>query len=203
MNGQRAAASATRITVPIVSGLLVLASGGLPACSDSPFPGEQEEVKAEVEEVPAEVKAAAVGIGHRVGGARCEAWYWDREDEVWECTFDGLSRRAELDIAPDGTFSELELVYGLAEVEQALPDIAEWIRTQCRDDPGVYIELSIRREQHLDDIPELAEAWTLSGFVLEIQCPNGRDFEVDSKGMGITKKVDDPRDPSADEPPTP
>jgi hypothetical protein len=201
MNGHRAASPARRFTSRIVAVLAILALESLSACSDSPFPGEREEVKVDASKVPAVVRAAAVGIGHRVGGATCEAWYWDREDSAWECTFVGMSRRAELDINPDGTFSELELVYELAEVEAALPKMAEWIRTHCHAETGMFIELSIRREHYLDDIPELAEAWTLSGFVLEIQCANGHDFEVDAKGMVITKKVDDTTDASPDEAP--
>lgn len=44
-----------------------------------------------------------------------------------ECSFVGLSRQAELDILPDGGFSELELVCGLGEIAATLPDEATFI----------------------------------------------------------------------------
>jgi hypothetical protein len=180
--------------------LLGLAMAALAGCPESRLPGEQEEVPTPVEEVPIEVRTAAVGYCDRMGGARCEEWFWDREDQVWECTLSGLTRRAELDVAPDGSFSELELVYDFAEVEKILPDVAEMIRTQSRTDSGILIELSLRRVHLLDDIPELEEAWKLSGVVLEFQAPNGRDFEIDARGMQITKPVDDKTDPSTHTP---
>ena len=46
----------------------------------------------------------------------------------------------------------------MAEVEAALPDVAESIRRKCRNDAGVFIELSLRREVLLDPLLELAEA---------------------------------------------
>jgi len=181
--------------------LLALIMGTLITCSPAPFPGDQEEIPTKAEDVPAEVRAAAAGFCKRLGTARCKAWFWDTEDQVWESTLAGLSRTAELDIAPDGSFSELELVYDLAEVEQVLPDIATLIRAKCRNDPDVLIELSLRREAFLDDIPTLKKAWSMSGVVLEFQCSSGRDFEIDARGVCITKKVDDTTDPSSDKQP--
>jgi hypothetical protein len=175
----------------------------LPSCSRSSFPGEQEEVPTDVNDVPIEVRAAADRYCKRLGGARCEQWYWDREDHVWECKLHGLSRAAEIDIEPDGGFSELELVYDFTEVEKILPDMGRTIREKCRGDKGVFIELSLRREAFLDDIPELEDAWKMSGVVLEFQCPNGWDFEMDAKGMTISKKVDDLKDPANDTSPVP
>jgi hypothetical protein len=166
----------------------------LAACSRGPSPGETEEVPTATEKVPAVVREAAAGFCDRLGGARCEQWYWDREDEVWECILSGLSRRAEIDVVPDGSFSELELVYEYAEIESILPDIAEFIRTKCRGGDDVFVELSLRREAYLDDIPDLEEAWSMSGVVLEFQCPNGRDFEIDARGMGVESHVDDRSD---------
>jgi hypothetical protein len=96
-----------------------------------------------------------------------------------------------LDIRTDGTFSELELAYELAEVEEALPELAEKIRDMCHVDDGMFIELSLRREELLNPLPTLAEAWKLSGVVLEFQCPNGRDFEMDARGAVGISQIDD------------
>jgi hypothetical protein len=130
------------------------------------------------------------------------AWYWDSEDNVWETTLAGLPRRAELDVEPDGRFSELELVYDLAEVEQVLADVARTIRSKCHADSGIFVELSLRREEYLDAISELREAWSKDGVVLEFQGPNRQDFEMDARGMILSHPVDDVRDPR-DERPSP
>jgi hypothetical protein len=153
------------------------------------------------EQVPQVVREAAAAVTRRIGAGGCEAWFWDREDLDWECAYAGLSRSAELDLHPDGAFAELELVYGLDEVEAILPEEAAYIHDRCRDDPGVVIELSLRREQHLDDIPELGAAWKMSGVVLEFQCPNGVDYEIDALHKGVMKKADDKRDASDHSPP--
>jgi hypothetical protein len=176
--------------------LLTLLLTVVAACSGDPFPGEQEEIPTRAEDVPDVVRAAAAKICERLGGARCQQWFWDTEDQVWEVTLTGLPRRAELDITPDGTFSELELVHELSEVEQVLPDVAKLIKSKCRTDRGILIELSLRREAYLDNIPSLAQAWAMSGVVLEFQAPNGRDFEIDARGMCITRPVDDRKDPA-------
>jgi hypothetical protein len=176
--------------------LLALALTTSTSCSDAPIPGEQEETLTAPEDVPDEIKEAAKGFCERLGSAWWKEWYWDSEDHCWECSVVGLPRQAELDIETDGSFSELELVYELAEIEAILPDIAELIHTKCRGEPGVFIELSLRRESYLDEIPELEEAWKMSGVVLEFQCPNGMDFEVDSHGHGLTRRVDDTSDPA-------
>ena len=170
---------------------LVLGAASSSACAPSPVPGESEEVATPEKDVPAVVLEAAELSCERLGGARLGDWYWDQEDNAWEVTLGGLTRLAELDILPDGTFSELELVYGIEEIEAVLPDIAKLVRSKCRGDEGVVIELSLRLEQYLDDIPDLERAWNLSGVVLEFQCPNGRDVEIDARGMIIEKPVDD------------
>ncbi|MDR4506926.1 MAG: hypothetical protein MRJ65_01595 [Candidatus Brocadiaceae bacterium] len=184
-----------------VTVLFVLAIMTLAACSRSPFPGEQEEIPTEMKDVPAVVLAAAGGFCKRMGEAWWDEWFWDAEDQVWECSLVGLPRRAELDVNPDGSFSELELVYSFTEVEQDLPEVAGFIRTQCRTDTGVFVELSLRREEYLDTIPELKQAWSLSGIVLEFQCANGRDFEIDPRGIFIKKQLDDTTDISDDRTP--
>ena len=184
-----------------IGGLLILGLAACLACSSSPGPGEVEETATESSEIPEAVLETADSVARRIGAGHCDAWYWDNEDQDWECTFVGLSRQAELDILPDGGFSELELVYGLEEVERILADEALYIRERCRDDPDVVIELSLRREEHLDDVPELAEAWSKSGVVLEFQCPNGVDYEIDALHGGVMRKVDDKHDASAEQPP--
>lgn len=177
--------------------LLCLAAAVLYACSDTPFPGDQEEFSKKAEDVPEGVRAAAYGFCERLGGVQCTEWFWDEEDQCWECTLEGLNRRAELDIESDGSFSELELVYDIAEVEKILPDIARVIRDKSRNDPDVFVELSLRRDVFLDGVPDLKDAWSQSGVVLEFQCSNGRDFEIDARGMCVTKDVDDTSDPSS------
>ena len=56
------------------------------------------------------------------------------------------------------------------------------------------LELSLRRPALLADLPTLAEAWTRSGVVLEFQCPNGWDFELDALGTYVSSRVDDTSD---------
>jgi hypothetical protein len=167
-----------------------------PGCSPAPAPGEVEEEVMATEEVPEVVRESAQAVAVRVGSGNCETWFWDNEDRDWECEFVGLSRAAELDILPDGGFSELELVYDITEVESALAEEATYIRDRCRDAPDVLIELSLRHEEHLDDLPDLAEAWEKSGVVLEFQCPDGTDYEIDARHKRVMKRVDDKRDAS-------
>ena len=40
----------------------------------------------------------------------------------------------------------------------------------------------------------------MSGVVLEYQCPQGRDFEVDARGKAIVYPVDDRTHAAGDEP---
>ncbi len=153
---------------------------------------EREETPTATEKVPEAVRAAAAGIVAVLGeGVVCREWFWDSESSDWECTLEGLSRKAELDLATDGTFRELELVYALDEVDAALPETGAWIHRTCRDFPGELVELSLRREHHLDPVPTLAEAWRQDGVVLEIQCPDGEDYEIDARGLGISHRGDD------------
>ncbi len=173
--------------------------GALTACSDSVFPGEQEEVPTDLDEVPAQVQVAAERWCHQMGGERCEQWSWDKETGDWECQVIGLDRVAELDVAEDGGFLELEQAYDIAEVEAALPEVARWMQTRCRQDPGMRVELSFRREELLDEMPDLKTAWSRSGVVLEFQCPNGRDFEIDPQQNFVTRPEDDQPDRSSGE----
>ena len=175
---------------------LVLSLAILCACQRSSSPGEKEEVPTLPSEVPEKIRAAAGEICDRLGGAMVLEWFWDIEDQCWECRLHGLPRSAELDITTDAEFSELELVYDLAEVEDALPDVAKRIKEMCRSEHNPtkgnpFIELSLRRREYLDKIPALQQAWSLDGVVMEFQCPTGADFELDAKGMFVTRKVDD------------
>lgn len=181
----------SRIAVGVL--FVALTLSGM-ACDRRPTPGEVEEQETSVDDVPAGVLTAARNVAERIGSGGCDIWFWDTEDQDWECTYVGLSRPAELDLSPDGRFSELELVYSLAEVESILPETAVYIHERCRDDPDVLIELSLRSEQHLDAIPELGDAWTQSEVVLEFQCPNGVDYEIDARDKGIYRLVDDKQD---------
>lgn len=166
------------------------------ACQQSPGPGEKEEVPITLSEVPVKVLATAEEVCDRIGGVMVVDWFWDIEDQCWECNLHGLPRSAELDITKDAEFSELELVYDLTEVEELLPEVSDRIKEMCRynHDPlkrTPFIELSLRRLEHLDNIPSLQKAWSLDGVVMEFQCPTGADFEIDAKGMYSTKKLDD------------
>jgi len=184
-----------------LGGALIAGIAAGAGCAPDHPPGSREEDPKAIEEVPAAVREGAEAIARRLGQGHCEAWFWDRETRDWECRFVGLSRQAELDILPDGRFSELELVYRLDEFEPALKDEAAYISDRCRNDPGVFIELSLRREEHLDPIPELSEAWSKDGVVLEFQCPNGVDYEIDARKMGVIMRVDDRTDAPAGPPP--
>jgi hypothetical protein len=159
-------------------------------------PGEKEEVSIMPSEVPAEIRATAEDICDRIGEVVVVDWFWDIEDQCWECSLHGLPRSAELDITKDAKFSELELVYEIAEVEKALPEVADRIKELCRSehDPlkrTPFIELSLRRQEYLDSIPSLQQAWSLDGVWMEFQCPTGEDFELDAKGIYVTRKLDD------------
>lgn len=184
-----------RTALPV---LLLAALGGASACSRAPHAGEVEEVTTSEQDVPVEVRSAALAFCQRLGGAQVTAWYWDREDTCWEATLAGLDREAELDLETDGRFSELELVYTLAEIDAALPEVGKTIRAKCRTETGLVIELSLRREAYLDDLPDLASAWKLSGVVLEFQGPRGHDYEMDARGVIVDHPMDDDHDASAE-----
>lgn len=159
------------------------------ACSPE-GPGGMEEVHAADRDVPAVVRAKASEIAGLLGGHLGD-WAWDAESDDWECQVLGLSRQAELDVLPDGTFSELELVYPLAEVETLLPDVARTIHQRCGEDRRVLVELSLRSEAWLAPILEMQEAWTRDKVVIEFQCHNGSDFEMDARGMLVEDPMDD------------
>jgi hypothetical protein len=156
--------------------------------------GGMEEVHAADSEVPAVVRTKASEIAALIG-ARLGDWAWDTESEDWECQVLGLSRKAELDVLPDGTFSELELVYPLSEVEALLPDVARTIHQRCGEDRRVLVELSLRSEAWLAPILEMQAAWTRDKVVIEFQCHNGSDFEMDARGMLIEDPMDDVEEP--------
>jgi hypothetical protein len=180
--------SSSRFTALLLVALLAGAG-----CSRAPSPGEQEEVSTVEQDVPVEVRKAALALCERLG-AQGTDWYWDREDSCWELTVVGLPRKAELDLRTDGSFDELELVYDLAEVDAVLPEVGQTIRKKCRTDSGLVIELSLRREEYLDEVPELAAAWKLTGVVLEFQGPRGHDYEMDARGLIVDHPGDDDHD---------
>lgn len=163
----------------------------LAACTHDPLPGQHEERDTPEADVPAVVREAAAAVCARLGGARVTSWAWDTEDSAWEMQLAGLSREAELDLLPDGRFSELELVYTFDELAAALPEVADIVRDKCRTDQGLLIELSLRREEYLDAPPELPAAWRLDGVVLEFQGPARADFEMDARYLLQKHAVDD------------
>lgn len=166
----------------------------LAACAPEPEPGRKDDVARPTSDVPPPVVQMAELCCERLGHARLGDWYWDEEDDSWEVKLGGLKRPAELDLLPDTTFSELELVYTFEEIEAVLPDVAAVIRSKCHCGEGIFIELSLRQERFLDDLPELVTAWKQSGVVLEFTCPNGLDVEIDARGMGLEKHLDDESD---------
>jgi hypothetical protein len=149
-----------------------------------------EEVHAAESEVPVVVRAAGERIATQLGGTLGE-WAWDRESLDWEVAVLGLTRQAELDILPDGRFSELELVHSLDEVQAALPRVFQQIQAHCHDDRRAFVELSLRREEYLVALPTLAEAWERDGVVLEFQCSNGNDYELDARELLLEHRLDD------------
>ena len=169
--------------------LLMIGSG----CSEpkSVIPGETEELERGPDKVPAHVIAAAESVCQRLGGAVIVGWYWDIEEQGWECKLHGLSRTAELDITQAGEFSEIEIVYTFDEVKTILPEVAEQMSQMLHTDEAPFVELSLRRIEHLDTLPDLKTAWSLSGIVLEFQCTSGPDFELDSKGLYLKRNKDD------------
>lgn len=176
-----------RLRIPLVVSVLSVL---LPACEHPVMAGEREEIPTAESAVPVEIQLAAAKLCARMGRASTRDWVWDAEDSNWEVAVDGLTRQAELDILPDGTFSELELVYSFSEVQRSLPDVAEQIRARCGE-RNVRIELSLRRVEHLDLLPELAAAWKLDGVVLEFQGEGRGDYELDARGLVLTHPVDD------------
>ncbi len=170
---------------------IVLAALSVTGCVEDPLPGQDEERPVAEQDVPAQVRIAAAKACARLGRATVTAWAWDTEDDAWEMQVEGLSRQAELDLNPDGSFSELELVYGFDEVAALLPEVAENIRSKCHTDQGLLIELSLRREEYLDSLPGLGEAWRMDGVVLEFQGPGRADYELDARGMLVKHPVDD------------
>ncbi len=172
--------------------LLLLALAHLPlvACREGVAPGSLEERPTAESEVPTEVQLAAAKLCARMGKTSVQGWAWDSEDRNWEVAVVGLAREAELDLLPDGSFSELELVYTLAELDAALPDVATQVRSRVGE-RNVKIELSLRRVEHLDTLPELPAAWKLDGVVLEFQGEGRGDHELDARGLVLTHPVDD------------
>lgn len=166
--------------------LLLLVLLTCPACGRD----GAEEVQAAESEVPLAVRATGERIATQLGGT-LGAWVWDRESLDWEVAVLGLARQAELDILPDGRFSELELVHGLDELQAALPAVFAQVQSRCHDDRRAFVELSLRREEYLAKPPTLAEAWELDGVVLEFQCSNGIDYELDARELVLEHRLDD------------
>lgn len=188
---------------PRVLGLAILVAlaSFLPGCggpaTDAPdepadLPDDVEEIATPAEEVPTVVRSKAEEIVNGLGPhVACDAWYWDQEDEVWECTVIGLTGEAELDVSPDGTFSEMEFVVTLGRVELAAPYLDDMIEETCGHTDDTVIELSIRLESLVEGEPEFDRLWGSEGMFVEVQCPDGTDFEVDSYGSLVLNPDDD------------
>ncbi|MGD8375681.1 MAG: hypothetical protein PVF68_06035 [Acidobacteriota bacterium] len=153
---------------------------------------EPEEVPTPTENVPLSVREKAASITAGLGeDVRCDAWFWDTEDDLWECTVVGLNRKVELDIPEPAGFEELELVFTFEEVRESLPYVALTIEETCEDVRHTVIELSLRDENRLDIDLDLPHQWSKDDVRIEVQCPNGYDFEMDPFGAMTTAADDD------------
>jgi hypothetical protein len=184
-----------RFVVPLLV-LFLLSCSGAPveetAVEPAPADDGVEEVECDLEEVPKIVRDKSAEIASSLGPeVGIERWCWDREDSVWECAVTGLSRSVELDLETDGRFSEIEYVFAFAEVESAIPGVAEMVRETCKDTGGTLLELSLRREGLIVPDPALADSWQGDDVFLEIQCPDGFDFEIDPYGSTTMRPDDD------------
>lgn len=171
-------------------GRLCLTLAPLTACNEFTPPGSVEERPTAESDVPQAVQLAAAKLCARLGKTSVRDWAWDNEDKNWEVAVIGLPREAELDLLSDGSFAELELAYTLAELEAALPEVAQQVRSRVGE-RNLKIELSLRRVEYLDALPELAAAWKLDGVVLEFQGEGRGDHELDARGLVLTHPVDD------------
>jgi hypothetical protein len=176
--------------------LLVLASCGSQSTSvadrEMTPDDEFEEIETSPDDVPEQVKSKASDVAAMLGpGAHVDCWFWDREDSVWECTVTGLPRTTELDLEVDAGFSEIEFVFGFEEVRQAVPYLAEMVEETCKDPESTLLELSIRREELITPEPDFAALWQEDDVFLEVQCPDGYDFEVNPFGEATTRPDDD------------
>jgi hypothetical protein len=188
-----------RLVVPFLAVLLSSCSSAPveePAADLAAVDDGVEEVECDLDEVSEIVRDRADLIASGLGpGVGIERWCWDREDNVWECAVTGLSRSVELDLDTGGGFSEIEYVFGFDEVVHALPNVAEMVRETCRDVDGTLLELSLRREDLIVRDPDLAASWSGDDVFMEIQCPDGQDFEVDPYGSTTMRPDDDIDEP--------
>jgi len=179
------------LSLSSITSLIFVISCSDPGQPQRVNPGNAEEVSSIPSDVPANVVTSGEEICQKLGGAVVVGWYWDYEDMGWECRLHGLDRPAELDLNEDGSFSELEIPYTFDEIKEALPEVAEKMIAMCNSEKAPFIELSLRRVEHLDTLPSLKEAWSLSGVVIEFQCASGTDFELDARGLHILRGNDD------------
>jgi hypothetical protein len=153
---------------------------------------DQEERLTSAEEVPEAVRVRATEITHILGPeVHCEEWYWDEEDTVWECRVVGHPRIVELDVTPEVEFSEMEFEMQLSEIRQFAGPVAELIESTCGDTEHTVIEVSIRNEDLITPDPRFEELWGEPEVFIEVQCPDGEDFEVDAYGTLVTTPDDD------------
>lgn len=183
------------VFVPLMSGCGAGADEAEPSAEAPPAAIEevaQEEVRTAPQDVPEPIRLKAESVLARVGGdVSCAEWYWDSEDDAWECVVAGHDRALELDLTPEGEFSELEYEFTGEEVLATVPYLAELIESTCEDPAGAVIELSMRREEFVGQEPDLSAWWEQDDLFFEVQCPDGYDFEVDAYGTMVTDSDDD------------
>jgi hypothetical protein len=176
------------VPVVVLCGLVMMAG-----CGEPPVERRAEEVHSEEGRVPEVVLQTAGEMLARVGAdPHCAEWLWDREGGDWECTVAGLPYTAELDVGRDGRFAEFEVVVPLEEVRGPAPHIAKMIDETCGE--GVeqaVIEFSVRDAALVAAELRLTDVWGHDDVFLEVQCPDGQDFEVDAFGSMITAQDDD------------
>jgi hypothetical protein len=65
------------------------------------------------------------------------------------------------------------------------------IESICGSSERTVAEVSLRREGLIAAEPDLEELWTEPDLFIEVQCPDGEDFEIDPFGSLITTSHDD------------
>lgn len=155
-------------------------------------PEDVDDVLTAAEDVPEAVRTRAAEFLAVLGeGRTCSAWYWDAEDNAWECEIAGADYAKELDLGPDGAFQEVEYAFAGEQAIAEAPGLAEMILSSCDDPAGAEVEMSMRREELLATDPNLANWWEQDGIMFEVECPDGYEFEIDGFGVYVTDDDDD------------
>ncbi|HXV75993.1 MAG TPA: hypothetical protein VD788_06685 [Candidatus Polarisedimenticolaceae bacterium] len=186
------------------SSCALLATLAVCGCRGTTAPDETEpaeELAIAADDVPREVRlAAGIALDALEAGAECRAFSWDREDDMWECTVDGLAFAAEPDLDRNGAFSEFEFDVTLDVLDHHAPELASLIRDTCGRDGAAHVETSIRRVDLLGPDPSFDRLWGEDAIFVEFQCADGTDYEVDAYGALVIAPDDDAEAPAVADP---